>query len=177
MAKTKIDPSKQVARPMAGLDTRTPEQVWREIEEDLRRGPGPKRGRVVALAIGVLCLMVGSFALGWNLAPSPEAQVTPSVSTQRASFTESSLAAKRDGLAVRYGAEFGPVVAAPATARTPGAPFTSTALASKHAALALRYGAEFGPVVAAVSAPGTGVVAPQGRDGLSVRYGSEFGSA
>lgn len=78
------------------VETRTTEQVLREIEEDLRqdgqhlktmerdlrslgvRRP-PRISRVIAIVVGALVLVAGSFSLGWYLSPGPEPTPTSAV--------------------------------------------------------------------------------------------------
>ena len=91
-------------------DLRRDERMWKQVHDDLRSlgAPRPHRtGWLVAAAVGVLVLVVGSFVLGRNTAPGPATAEVPAISQVATPFTATGLESKREGFAARYGDVWG----------------------------------------------------------------------
>ncbi|MGZ4148505.1 MAG: DUF3040 domain-containing protein [Actinomycetota bacterium] len=159
-------------------DLRADERIWKRVDRDLATLGGHPRRRtdlIVAGVIGIVVLLAGAFAFGWNLAPSTSG-ATVAVRSSPMRVTTSGLAEKRLALTARYGTSesaVDPGLWPPAGGGT-GSPLTASGLAEKQRAFHAVHGgsesASGAPVMA--SPPMTRADFDAWRDYIRSRYGT-----
>jgi hypothetical protein len=125
-------------------DLKADERIWKRVDRDLAALGGPARRRtdlIVAGVVGLLVLLAGAFALGWNLAPSTSGTAVAAVSSPTR-FTSSGLAEKRAAFEARYGTSESAMDPGlwPPVGGGSGSAMTQSGLAEKRAAFEARYG-------------------------------------